>query len=155
MIIHIIDEHSVRTLDVDNQQSILGALSQLGMTEIESPCGGRGNCQKCQVDILRYGHNHWESVLACQTPVEDELTIHLGKHKKMVILDSPDASISARGKAGLTNRQSGYGIAVDIGTTTLVTLLYDLQTGQQIASASARNNQRVFGADVVLSLIHI
>jgi len=42
-----------------------------------------------------------------------------------------------------------YGLAVDIGTTTVVGYLMDLHSGKQIAVGSALNSQRVFGADVI------
>lgn len=42
-----------------------------------------------------------------------------------------------------------YGIAVDIGTTTIAAYLYDLNTGRHIDTFSTMNPQRKFGADVL------
>lgn len=42
-----------------------------------------------------------------------------------------------------------YGLAVDIGTTTVVCTVVDLNTGSDIGVASALNNQAVHGADVI------
>ncbi|MGM0432019.1 MAG: ASKHA domain-containing protein [Spirochaetota bacterium] len=42
-----------------------------------------------------------------------------------------------------------YGVAVDIGTTTLVLYLLNLLTGEQIATSSAMNAQKQYGADVI------
>ncbi|MGI6778300.1 MAG: ASKHA domain-containing protein [Acetivibrionales bacterium] len=42
-----------------------------------------------------------------------------------------------------------YGIAVDIGTTTLAAYLYNLVTGQKLGVYSLLNPQRKFGADVL------
>lgn len=42
-----------------------------------------------------------------------------------------------------------YGLAVDIGTTTVVCTLVDLNTGSDMAVASALNTQAVHGADVI------
>lgn len=42
-----------------------------------------------------------------------------------------------------------YGIAVDIGTTTLAIYLLHLPTGRKVASYSALNPQTVYGADVI------
>jgi len=47
----------------------------------------------------------------------------------------------------------GYGIAVDIGTTTVVMALLDLSTGRVLARHSFMNPQRAFGPDVI-SRIH-
>ena len=42
-----------------------------------------------------------------------------------------------------------YGIAVDIGTTTLVAYLYDICTGERVKVQSMLNPQKTFGADVL------
>ncbi|MBS4007250.1 MAG: DUF4445 domain-containing protein [Clostridium sp.] len=42
-----------------------------------------------------------------------------------------------------------FGLAVDIGTTTVAGYLINLHTGEEIAVASDLNRQRVFGADVI------
>ncbi len=42
-----------------------------------------------------------------------------------------------------------YGIAVDIGTTTVAGVLFDLSTGQELAQASRLNPQVVFGDDTI------
>ncbi|MGE4282718.1 MAG: ASKHA domain-containing protein [Clostridia bacterium] len=47
-----------------------------------------------------------------------------------------------------------YGIAVDIGTTTVVAYLIDLDTGKQIDVVSQLNSQKSFGGDVVSRIGH-
>lgn len=47
------------------------------------------------------------------------------------------------------NPKGLYGVAVDIGTTTLACYLLDLQSGRELAVASALNPQRAHGDDVV------
>ncbi len=42
-----------------------------------------------------------------------------------------------------------YGMAVDIGTTTIAAYLYDLNTGRHVDTFSVMNPQRKFGADVL------
>lgn len=46
-------------------------------------------------------------------------------------------------------RQNTYGVAFDIGTTTVVGFLIDLDSGKELAVASQMNAQAVYGADVV------
>jgi uncharacterized 2Fe-2S/4Fe-4S cluster protein (DUF4445 family) len=55
--------------------------------------------------------------------------------------------------ASLPSAVANLGIAVDIGTTTLVVALVDLDSGSQLAVASALNPQTAYGHDV-LSRIH-
>ena len=45
-----------------------------------------------------------------------------------------------------------HGVAVDIGTTTIVGYLMDLRSGRQLAAASAMNPQASFGADIISRL---
>lgn len=44
---------------------------------------------------------------------------------------------------------SGYGLAIDIGTTTVVVYLMDIFSGKQVAVGADLNGQRVYGADVI------
>lgn len=47
-----------------------------------------------------------------------------------------------------------YGIAIDIGTTTLVVYLIDLATGNLVDIASTYNSQIQFGDDVITRIVH-
>lgn len=47
-----------------------------------------------------------------------------------------------------------YGLAVDIGTTTVVMGLYDLGSGERLAGAQEKNRQTILGADVMMRLMH-
>ncbi len=47
-----------------------------------------------------------------------------------------------------------YGLAVDIGTTTVVVHLVDLASGETIGVAAALNSQVVHGEDVITRIIH-
>jgi len=48
-----------------------------------------------------------------------------------------------------------YGLAIDIGTTTLAGYLLDLKTGRELAVRSRMNPQRSFGADVIARIKHV
>lgn len=56
--------------------------------------------------------------------------------------------------AGDTSGQL-FGLAVDIGTTTVVAALVNLLTGETLATASATNAQNIFGADVIARIEHV
>ncbi|MCU0560517.1 MAG: ASKHA domain-containing protein [Desulfobacterales bacterium] len=51
-------------------------------------------------------------------------------------------------------RQRLYGIAFDVGTTTVVGYLLDLQSGETLAVRSALNPQAAYGADVISRITH-
>ncbi|NLI92657.1 MAG: DUF4445 domain-containing protein [Peptococcaceae bacterium] len=48
-----------------------------------------------------------------------------------------------------------FGLAVDIGTTTVVAALMDLITGNVLGVASTTNSQNIFGSDVVSRIEHV
>lgn len=47
-----------------------------------------------------------------------------------------------------------YGMAVDIGTTTVAAYLYDLVSGKRVSTGSMLNPQRKYGADVISRIDH-
>ncbi|MDR3585705.1 MAG: ASKHA domain-containing protein [Desulfosporosinus sp.] len=47
-----------------------------------------------------------------------------------------------------------YGLAIDIGTTTVVAYLMDLNNGTVVTSGAVTNPQQVFGADVISRITH-
>ena len=131
------------TLSAVSGQTILDAIVGQAELPIHAPCGGRGNCRKCTV--YRITPDGLQSCLACQTPVEDgmliqipdtgELSAHL--HTNLPLSVSPDAQIA------------GYGIACDIGTTTVICGLVDLETGSSLGTLGQENKQRQYGDDVI------
>jgi len=52
-------------------------------------------------------------------------------------------------------REMLYGVAVDIGTTTVVTSLINLRTGEEIDSEAAINAQKNFGQDVLTRITYV
>ena len=121
--------------------SALDVLQEHGYP-ITATCGGVGKCRKCQVMIRdTQGVRH---ALACTTPVTDGMLIVLEEARAMDVVDSGIAA-----QFTLDEGMWGYGIAIDIGTTTLAAHLHDLATGARVASASRANPQIAFGADVI------
>jgi uncharacterized 2Fe-2S/4Fe-4S cluster protein (DUF4445 family) len=57
-------------------------------------------------------------------------------------------------EAGDTTRSS-YGVAVDIGTTTIVVSLVNLISGEELAACSNINPQKNFGLDVLTRIQHV
>ncbi|MCL2408648.1 MAG: ASKHA domain-containing protein [Oscillospiraceae bacterium] len=113
---------------------------------LDAPCGGKGRCGKCLVHI---GSPDGQAVLACQTRVDGDLDVHLPDKMVMTIADSgiiESGKLKIENERGLARR---LGVAVDIGTTSVVAHLTDLETCARIATASGVNAQRQYGADVI------
>lgn len=121
--------------------TVLQTLQHAGIV-VDAPCGGNGTCRKCRVlvrDASGVGYR-----LACQTPVSEGMEVTLPESRPM--------SVSETGTPHLWQADGenwGYGVAVDVGTTTVVCRLYDLETGELLGSRGNSNPQIVFGADVI------
>jgi uncharacterized 2Fe-2S/4Fe-4S cluster protein (DUF4445 family) len=121
---------------------------------VEFPCGGRGRCRGCRVRVLGgrlpvTGEEErlltpaeladgWR--LACRHELSDDLRLELAQWEMPVLGDASRFAFTPR---------EGLGVAVDVGTTTLVAQLVDLQTGDVLAVRSALNAQARHGADVM------
>ena len=124
---------------------------------VEFPCGGQGRCRGCRIRVLNgkaeVNRAQQERLspeeiasgwrLACQCVVEGDLEIELRQWDAAILVD--DTVFAFRPRQGL-------GVAVDLGTTTLVAQLLDLATGRVLAVSTALNAQARYGADVMSRL---
>ncbi len=161
--LHILENG--RRIRCETGENLLYALHRSGVF-IENPCNGTGVCGKCRVRILSGEASPVGSTecsllseeemqsgmrLACLTQVVGDLDIELPRQE--------------RGNKVLTHGyvpafqidkfDGGCGVAIDIGTTTVVVSLVDLQTGEELASASQVNAQKRFGLDVLTRITYV
>ena len=135
---------------------------------IDQPCGGTGLCGKCMV-ILKgilpeptvkekriFSKEELASGLrlACQTKASGGMSVSIPVQdsQSIKVLDSFEETGSAK---TYSDSKVGNGIAVDIGTTTIVAYLVDMGTGKTLAASSAINPQTAFGADVISRISYI
>lgn len=147
-------KNGISSLEVPAGISLLEALRRHAAEPVHAPCGGNGRCGRCLMDIrgavsrpapeelalLAPGESRR---LACMTVIEGDCSVLLNEAPQKTALES-----NTRAFAPDLQRQ-GLGAAVDIGTTTVVVYLYQLETGERLAVSSAENAQRSFGADVL------
>ena len=126
-------------------ETILSVLQNAGIQSITAPCGGNGSCRKCWVNVR--GENGIVRRLACTVPAEDRMVVELAPEVRVSFADTSGGEIYAP-----TPGQSGYAVACDIGTTTVICQLLDLKTGEQLQKISGSNCQRIFGGDVLSRL---
>ncbi len=115
------------------------ALEQLGVMQ-HKPCGGKGVCQKCKVIA------NLQEVLACQTYISENTYVNYNTNEDD-IQGLTEGFMSSFSKNPLTD--NGYGIAVDIGTTTIAGHIYKFPQCEKIKEAAVPNTQAVYGADVI------
>ncbi len=142
------------SLEVERGAALGSVLAAHGL---ELPCGGSEVCGGCRVRILegtlaatpkdKQALTDEEIAagwrLACQAHAETALKLHVEQWTVPILSDQTRLHGSAR---------SGLGIAVDVGTTTLVAQMVDLATGDLLGVQTALNPQTAFGADIMTRL---
>lgn len=128
------DSHS-QTFSARKGMFLADLLKRNGIT-LETPCGGKGICKKCTVSIAG------TPCLACQTKISTDITVQLaGKTPSLPgFFDSraiPEATAPF---------YSHWGLAIDIGTTTIHMSLIG---GGTATSAVSVNPQTAMGADII------
>lgn len=140
-----------KTIEVEHGTPLRDVLFTHG---VEFPCGGRGRCKGCRIRLISGNlpitppqehmlsrkelESGWR--LSCQCKAESDLTIELGAWEASVLSDDVQFTFTPK---------EGTGIAVDIGTTTIVAQLLDLATGTVLAVRTALNPQARYGADIM------
>lgn len=131
-----------------------------GGAPVELPCGGRGVCLKCRAVVRGAVAPPDARERALLTDAELVAGIRyacmarvLGDDIVVEPLDlTPRAhNIQTEGAQrpfAFDPWGGAYGLAADIGTTTVAAYLYDLKSGARLAETSAPNPQAAFGADV-------
>lgn len=123
-------------------------LLQGAESQIHAPCGGNGTCRRCTA--LIFGVCRTVDGEIREYSGESELTCRLFPAGS-VIIEVPRAAGERvlSDAADIAPEGEGFGLAVDIGTTTVAAYLYDLATGSCAASVGEMNAQRAFGSDVI------
>jgi len=117
-------------IEAEEGESLLDALTRNGIY-IDAPCGGLGICGRCKV------YADGKELLSCTSKVEGNISLKIKE-------DKPSVKILHKTREG----EEGFGMAFDIGTTTILSAFTSLK-GEILALASAGNPQKVFGADVI------
>ncbi len=164
-----------KTCDLVAGKTVFDYADELAV-QVPTSCGRTGHCHECVVEI-RQGmealrpRTDAESFLrenyrlACQAVVEDaggniqfsplRRTPKILSRTRRKSVD-PAPLVTRRGDVVFYNgeavdRYRGhlYGIAIDLGTTTVVVDLVNLETGQSVHVSSFENPQRFGGSDVM------
>ena len=137
---------------------------------IDAACAGQGTCGKCKVRILSGNAGNPDSIekqhlteneiaqgwrLACRVKVTDDFTVlipgvHGSTARKKDLIYLPEGFNAD--KRNFENEEC-YGIAFDIGTTTVVGMLWDLRNAKLVGTAARTNPQSTYGADVISRIL--
>lgn len=147
MKLRVLFDNRTEEYDVTKGESVLNVLQQ-NHIEIDAPCGGNGSCGKCRVKVA--GEKEWR--LACRLVPEHDMTVELPPPDGTASIVTERFINRIQNGADETEQtalQDGYGIAIDIGTTTIALELISCREQKTIAVEAKMNEQRIYGADVI------
>jgi uncharacterized 2Fe-2S/4Fe-4S cluster protein (DUF4445 family) len=93
--------------------------------------------QQKKLDKLKLG-NEWR--LACYCKAEADITLEITQFENIILADNSNFEFQPK---------QGFGVAVDLGTTTIVAQLVHLENGHVLDSVSDLNPQAKFGGDII------
>ena len=167
--------HLGQELDLEPGKSLFDYADAL-QVRVPTSCGRTGECHECIVDVRRGAdglspRTGAESFLrdsyrlACQAQINDadaELEFTVLRRQPRILTHAvhrdfrPDPLTTRRGDRVLFRdevidayRGRIYGLAIDMGTTTVVINLVDLEAGSVVHTASFENPQRFGGSDIM------
>jgi uncharacterized 2Fe-2S/4Fe-4S cluster protein (DUF4445 family) len=126
---------------------------------VEFPCGGRGRCKGCRVKILAGKlpvtaddarlltteelAAGWR--LSCRARADGDLKLELVQWEAAILADDSRFAFTPH---------DDLGVAVDLGTTTIVAQLLDRRRGHVLGVRLALNQQARYGADIMSRIDH-
>lgn len=126
---------------------------------ISAPCGGKGRCGKCGIQVLN--GNTWISDEDKKIYSEEELDagwrlsccLYPTEELEVSVSQSDESLFEAVGETENTEEsgteEAFYHVAVDIGTTTIAMSLIGGESGKVFHTVTSVNSQRAYGADVI------
>ncbi len=133
------------SLSFEPGETILQVLQKHNIQGVHAPCGGKGSCRKCAVSI--FDGTCICTTLSCLTQAEEGLVVHLNPVKRVSFSKGSSNPLHPADQDG-----QGYGIACDLGTTTVCCHLMDLKEGISLGVAVESNAQSAYGENVLSRL---
>lgn len=140
-------------------ETLINLLAENGIF-LRSDCGGKGLCRKCTVELPTEGEP--VTTTACTYKVEDDLSIRIPESSlmsahvlKKASVSLPSSFTDSSNSPGLKLSGQEYGIAVDLGTTTIAIYLCSIKTRTVLSSIAVKNPQSLCGDDVMSRIGYI
>lgn len=143
LIVH--DKQQELQIEFEGKAKLSDLLTKLGCMP-QLPCGGNGKCGKCAAFVYKDGEKLEETkLLTCQASIEGDTEIYIPKGTVVSKIQTDGVMPTFS-----NNPQSnGFGCAMDIGTTTVVLRLVNLDTAEILSAVSVENPQRAIASDVI------
>ena len=147
----IILRNGEQTTVAFEEQALLDTLLEKAGIRTPHPCGGRGSCGKCNVELSGAVSEPNEAEkkagvrLSCQAMILGDATVILPDENT----DQQIETATGEQPEVLCPMEGTLGAAVDIGTTTIAVKLFSLLTGECVGTAAGLNPQGTVAADVM------
>ena len=145
--IRLMHKGEVRSLQAAEGSLISEILTEAGFA-VSAPCGGRGKCGKCRVRAegnLAPQPDANGLCLACQTRITGPAMLWPREEETLQSIEGA----GSLPEFTLDPMEGEYGLAVDIGTTTLAAQLVSLKDGALLQAVTGENPQRSIAHDVI------
>lgn len=126
-------------IEVDEKLTLLENLRKYDYI-LKSPCGMRGTCNQCMIGI-RVGMNQIR-MKACQVYPKENMS-------SVIYETSLEEIIFVPMEVEMTLSQKPSKVVIDLGTTTVILGVFDLDKEEITYLTSDNNPQRIWGADVL------
>lgn len=167
-----------KKITVPDGANLMDVLGESGV-RITGYCAKNGSCGKCGVIVKNRAHFGREGgeggarslgaesaveQLACRVKVRESMEIYVPRQSRILpgsvvsgdgfIKESIAEELARYGfsrPVGAEFKKNGasYGLAVDLGTTTISAYLHDMKNGEFICAGSVENPQNRWGGDVI------
>lgn len=131
-------------IDFEGRPLLSDLLRQQGLP-LATPCGGKGICGKCGVLLQQEGEDLPRRLLACQTRLQGSAQLWLPEAEQLEQIELNRELHMQQGKP----MPGRYGLALDIGSTTMAARLVDLSAARPLSAAACRNPQRSVADNVI------
>jgi len=136
----------IKTSSYETGQNLMQIIQAQGI-DISAPCGGNGTCGKCRVKVKNVG-----TINSCTYWPDKDIEVILPNRIESRILTHQHTNTLKLPLEPSPLAQSltyPIGIAIDIGTTSIVFYWISLITGSIITNVGIINPQVKYGADVI------
>jgi uncharacterized 2Fe-2S/4Fe-4S cluster protein (DUF4445 family) len=140
-----------RQIKTKSGENLLEALIHQSIF-LRSDCGGKGTCGKCRVQ-RKIDDGTYETIESCRHIVNDDMSITIPEASMLsahIMSKAPTSfPIAFKDRFKHVADENSYGIAVDLGTTTIAVYLCNTARCEIISSLAIKNPQAIYGDDVM------
>ncbi|MCD4720584.1 MAG: ASKHA domain-containing protein [Desulfobacula sp.] len=140
-----------RQIEAKSGRSLMESLMDKSIF-LRSDCGGKGVCKKCKVKVVAE-NGDIEFKKACKLIISEDISIEIPEismlSSHIITKAAVSLPVAFKDRFKTVDGKDGYGIAVDLGTTTIAVYLCNTTKGKVLSSLAVKNPQALYGDDIM------